>query len=56
MPFISEHLAFLKQFRERFESTGAVAPSSRFLARAMTRPFGRRSRPARESVDEKPYL
>ena len=43
----SEHLAFLRQFRERFESTGAVAPSSRFLARALTRPFSRRTAPAR---------
>lgn len=28
---------FFRQFRQRFETTGAVAPSSRFLAAAMTR-------------------
>ncbi len=32
----TEHLQFYRQFRQRFETTGAVAPSSRFLARAMT--------------------
>lgn len=45
--FLGEHLEFLRQFRQKFESTGAVAPSSRFLARAMTRPFSRRNAPAR---------
>jgi phospholipid N-methyltransferase len=30
---------FLRQFRERFETTGAVLPSSRFLARALTGPL-----------------
>lgn len=39
---------FFKQFRERFETTGAVAPSSRFLAGAMTRPLKQRpDRPLR---------
>lgn len=33
---LQEHLAFFRQFRRRFETTGAVAPSSRFLARALT--------------------
>lgn len=28
---------FFKQFRERFETTGAIAPSSRFLANSMAR-------------------
>lgn len=30
-------IAFFRQFRKRFETTGAIAPSSRFLAKAMTR-------------------
>lgn len=34
---LTDHLAFFRQFRERFETTGAIAPSSGFLARAMTR-------------------
>lgn len=41
-------LEFFRQFRSRFETTGAVAPSSRFLASAMTRPMRRRpDRPIR---------
>jgi phospholipid N-methyltransferase len=47
MPFLSEHLEFLRQYRRRFETTGAVAPSSRFLARALTGPLARHSGPAR---------
>ncbi len=45
--FLSDHWQFWKQFRERFETTGAIAPSSRFLARAMTGPMYRRDRPGR---------
>ena len=45
--FLKEHWEFLRQFRERFETTGAVTPSSRFLARAMTGPMARRERPIR---------
>ena len=45
--FLKEHWEFLRQFRERFETTGAVVPSSRFLARAMTGPMARRERPIR---------
>lgn len=37
-----DHIEFFRQFRERFETTGAVAPSSRFLARAMAGPLTRR--------------
>ena len=33
---LKNQLAFFRQFRRRFETTGAVAPSSRFLARSMT--------------------
>jgi len=32
---------FFRQFRERFETTGSILPSSRFLAKAMTRPLAR---------------
>ena len=45
--FFKDHWEFLRQFRERFETTGAIAPSSRFLARAMTGPMARRDRPGR---------
>lgn len=44
---ISDHVTFYRQFRERFETTGAIAPSSRFLARALTRPLAERTSPAR---------
>lgn len=47
MSFFREHTEFFRQFREQFESTGAIAPSSQFLARAMARPFGQRPGPAR---------
>ena len=33
--FFSDHWEFLRQFRERFETTGAVAPSSVGLAKRM---------------------
>lgn len=44
---LREHLEFFRQFRSRFETTGAVAPSSRFLARAMVQPLARRKQPSR---------
>ncbi len=34
-----DHLTFFQQFRQRFKTTGAVAPSSRFLASAMAGPM-----------------
>lgn len=34
---LRNNFAFFRQFRQRFETTGAIAPSSRFLARSMTR-------------------
>ena len=37
MTSLKEYATFFGQFRERFETTGAIAPSSRFLARSMTR-------------------
>lgn len=41
----NDHLEFFKQFRSRFQTTGAVTPSSRFLANAMTGPLGACRRP-----------
>ena len=37
--FVHDHFEFFRQYVARFETTGAVAPSSRFLARALTRPL-----------------
>lgn len=42
-----DHLTFFSQFRTRYKTTGAIAPSSRFLAGAITGPLKRRARPAR---------
>lgn len=36
---LKEHIDFFRQFRERFQTTGSVAPSSRFLANAMAGPL-----------------
>ena len=36
---LREYTTFFREFRQRFETTGAIAPSSRFLASAMTRPL-----------------
>lgn len=47
MSTIQESIAFFRQFRTRFETTGAVLPSSRFLARAMTSQLRERSHPLR---------
>ncbi len=42
-----DYVEFFKQFRQRFHTTGAIAPSSRFLARAMTGPLRKRKSAAR---------
>ena len=44
---ISEQVAFLKQLRCRFKTTGAIAPSSRFLADALTGPLAGKTGPVR---------
>lgn len=44
---LADHLDFFRQFRETFATTGAVAPSSRFLAKALTEPLSRRNGPTR---------
>lgn len=40
---LREYATFFRQFRQRFETTGAIAPSSRFLASAMARPLKQRA-------------
>ena len=39
---LRDYTEFFRQFRETFETTGAIAPSSRFLARAMLGPIRKR--------------
>jgi phosphatidylethanolamine/phosphatidyl-N-methylethanolamine N-methyltransferase len=41
-----DHVEFFRQFRTQFHTTGAIAPSSRRLARAMTRPIAEARGPA----------
>jgi phosphatidylethanolamine/phosphatidyl-N-methylethanolamine N-methyltransferase len=36
---VSDHLLFLSQLQKRYTTTGSVAPSSRFLAAALTAPL-----------------
>ncbi|MCA9039097.1 MAG: methyltransferase domain-containing protein [Planctomycetaceae bacterium] len=38
------HREFFRQFRQQFETTGAIAPSSRFLAKAITGPLVQKQR------------
>ncbi|HEY2253261.1 MAG TPA: methyltransferase domain-containing protein [Planctomycetaceae bacterium] len=45
--FLGEHVEFFRQYRRRFQTTGAVAPSSRFLARALAKPIERHAGPCR---------
>lgn len=44
---IRDHVEFFRQFRSRFQTTGAVAPSSRYLANAMTKPLSLHKSPKR---------
>ncbi|MEX0676160.1 MAG: methyltransferase domain-containing protein [Pirellulales bacterium] len=39
---LHDHRVFWRQFRERYHTTGAIAPSSRFLGRALARFVGSR--------------
>lgn len=41
------YFEFFRQFRQRFKTTGAIAPSSPFLAKSMTWPAGQASGPRR---------
>lgn len=43
MTSLNEYATFFREFRQRFETTGSIAPSSRFLARSMTRYLRERS-------------
>ena len=43
MSHLREHAAFFREFRQRFETTGSIVPSSRFLAAAMVRPLAARA-------------
>jgi phosphatidylethanolamine/phosphatidyl-N-methylethanolamine N-methyltransferase len=44
---LRDHREFFRQFRTQFQTTGAIAPSSRRLARAMTRYVASERGPAR---------
>ena len=44
---LKDHIEFFRQFRERFQTTGSVAPSSRFLANAMAGPLNMHQGPKR---------
>lgn len=44
---LSEVTTFLRQTREAYRTTGSIAPSSRSLARAITRPLARRAAPSK---------
>ncbi|MFK7819705.1 MAG: class I SAM-dependent methyltransferase [Planctomycetaceae bacterium] len=44
---MSNYLEFFKQFRQQFKTTGAIAPSSGFLAKAMCWPMEQANAPRR---------
>ncbi len=44
---LRDNFEFLRQFRQRFHTTGAILPSSRFLARALVGPLESRKTPTR---------
>jgi len=50
MPSWAECKQFYRQFREQYHTTGSILPSSRALARAMTRPM-RRAKPPRRILE-----
>lgn len=47
MPRISEYRSFWREFRRNFHDTGAIAPSSRYLAAALARYVGQQKEPCR---------
>jgi phospholipid N-methyltransferase len=47
MRYWTECREFFRQFRQQYYTTGSILPSSRALARALTRPMRRRKRPCR---------
>jgi phospholipid N-methyltransferase len=44
---LSDYSTFFREFRQTFDTTGAVAPSGRFLAKAIIRPLLNHERPVR---------
>ena len=44
---LADHWEFFRQFRDRFETTGAIAPSGRQLAQTLCRPLVARTGPRR---------
>lgn len=51
---LAEHRLFFKQFLERYHETGAIAPSSRWLAEALTRHVDKPSRGMRTILEVGP--
>jgi phospholipid N-methyltransferase len=47
MRYWTECREFLRQFRQQYTTTGSILPSSRSLARALTRPMGQHNGPRR---------
>src|SRR6516165_8228434 len=47
MRYWTECREFFRQFRQQYDTTGSVLPSSRALARALTRPMRQQDRPRR---------
>ncbi len=47
MPYWADCQQFYRQFREQYQTTGSILPSSRALARALTRPARRLQGPRR---------
>ena len=47
MRYWAEYSQFYRQFREQYHTTGSILPSSRALARAMTRPMRQMRKPRR---------
>jgi phosphatidylethanolamine/phosphatidyl-N-methylethanolamine N-methyltransferase len=47
MHYLTECQQFYRQFRDQYHTTGSILPSSRALARAMTRPMRQARRPRR---------
>jgi phosphatidylethanolamine/phosphatidyl-N-methylethanolamine N-methyltransferase len=47
MHYLAECQRFYRQFRDQYHTTGAILPSSRSLARAMTRPMRQTREPRR---------
>src|SRR6059036_1372484 len=50
MQYVTECRQFYRQFRQQYHTTGSILPSSRALARAMTRPM-RQSRAPRRILE-----